>query len=183
MQTPESGYDNQYEERGFTAVPQMNAPQSPYPPQQGYQQPYYAPESAQPPQMGQGAVPPAGYQAPYQQPYQQPAPQQAQPQSEYYQAAYQPQQPDPFPQNRQAYQAPKQRNYNKLNMVLGIFIALLAVALIAIAVMQFASNPQVHTALVGVRTVEHAVENCSAMSWELTPEEMVLIDQHIEKLL
>ena len=38
MQTPESGYDNQYEERGFTAVPQ-----SPYPPEQGYQQPYYAP--------------------------------------------------------------------------------------------------------------------------------------------
>ena len=84
MQTPESGYDNQYEERGFTAVPQNNAPQAAYPPQpaQGYQQPYYA-QPGYPPQGGQGAVPPTGYavpQQPYQQPYQ-PVPQQPQPQN------------------------------------------------------------------------------------------------------
>ena len=157
MQTPESGYDNQYEERGFTAVPQNNAPQTAYPPQQpqGYQQPYYA-QPGYPPQGGQGAVPPAGYAVPqqnYQQPYQTAPQQQPQQQSEYYQASYQPQQPDPFPQNRQAYQAPKQSNYGRINMFLGIFIALLAVVLIAVAVMQFAGNPQVHTALVGDGTL------------------------------
>lgn len=152
MQTPESGYDNQYEQKGFTAVPQASAPQ----------QPYYAPQGPQIPTqpMGQTGMPQNAYgmqgQPVYQQPYQnpQPAPQQMQQQSEYYQSAYQQQQPDPFPQNRQApYQAPRQRNYNKLNLILGIFIALLAVALIAIAIFQFAANPQVHTALVGDGTL------------------------------
>ena len=156
MQTPESGYDNQYEQKGFTAVPQASAPQQPY------QQPYYAPQGPQIPTqpMGQTGMPQNAYgmqgQPVYQQPYQnpQPAPQQTQQQSEYYQSAYQQQQPDPFPQNRQApYQAPRQRNYNKLNLILGIFIALLAVALIAIAIFQFAANPQVHTALVGDGTL------------------------------
>lgn len=152
MQTPESGYDNQYEQKGFTAVPQASAPQQPY------QQPYYAPQGPQIPTqpMGQSGAEQNGYgaQGPVvYQPYQQPVQPQPQQQSEYYQSAYQPKAPDPFPQNRQPYQAPQPRNYNKLNLFLGIFIAILAVALIAIAILQFAANPQVHTALVGDGTL------------------------------
>lgn len=41
----------------------------------------------------------------------------------------------------------------------------------------------VDTALVGVRTVEHAKENCRAMEWELSNAEMSLIDSYINDLL
>ena len=144
MQTPGSGYDNQYENQGFTAVPNQG-----YAPQPPMQQPYYAPQG--------GQMPPSGMEQPYgyppqqpQQPVQQYAPQQ---QNEYYQPAYQPQEPAPFPQQRQVYQAPKQHNYNKLNVFLGVFIAILAIGLIAVAAMQIINNPQAHTASVGDGTL------------------------------
>ncbi|MBR5230836.1 MAG: hypothetical protein IKW00_01155 [Clostridia bacterium] len=154
MQTPESGYDNQYEQRGFTAVPQSGPQPQPY-----GQAPYYAQPGTQIPTqnaMGQPVMQQMPYppqQPPYgQQPY--PPQQPQQPQSEYYQDAYQPQQPDPFSQDaRVPYRAPKQTNYNKLNLFLGIFIALLAVMLIGVAFLKFAGNPQVHTALVGDGTL------------------------------
>lgn len=41
----------------------------------------------------------------------------------------------------------------------------------------------VHTALIGVRTVDHARDNCAAMSWELTHDELVFLDNEIKKLL
>ena len=40
----------------------------------------------------------------------------------------------------------------------------------------------VGTALVGVRSVEHAKENCSAFTWELTQEEMTRLDRKLEEL-
>lgn len=44
-------------------------------------------------------------------------------------------------------------------------------------------KPFVDTALVGVRTVEHAEENCRAMDWKLSDAEMALIDSKINDLL
>lgn len=41
----------------------------------------------------------------------------------------------------------------------------------------------VHTALIGVRTVEHAEVNCHAMDWELTGGEIMLLDEKIKELL
>lgn len=40
----------------------------------------------------------------------------------------------------------------------------------------------VDTALVGVRTVEHAKENCEAMTWELTADEIALLDEKTKSL-
>lgn len=44
-------------------------------------------------------------------------------------------------------------------------------------------KPFVDTALVGVRTVEHAEENCRAMDWELSDNEIATIDTKINELL
>ena len=41
----------------------------------------------------------------------------------------------------------------------------------------------VHTALIGVRTVEHANDNCAALSWELTGDELAYLDAEIDRLL
>ena len=38
------------------------------------------------------------------------------------------------------------------------------------------------TALVGVRTEEHAKENCAAMDWSLSPEEMSVLDSEVDRL-
>jgi aryl-alcohol dehydrogenase-like predicted oxidoreductase len=38
------------------------------------------------------------------------------------------------------------------------------------------------TALVGVRTEEHAVENCGAMNWSLNADEMAILDDEVERL-
>ena len=146
MQTPPSDQNNAYQKRGFTQVPQQSAPPAGMPhyaqPQPPFQQPV---QQAYPPQ-----------QDPYQpqaQPYQQPLQQDPyQPQSvpnEYQQQAYQPQQPAPFAQQSQApYQAPPQRNYGKLNLILGIVVALLVVVLSVFAVTQLSGGPQAHTAIV-----------------------------------
>lgn len=152
MQTSGSGYDNQYEQQGFTAVPNQG-----YAQQVPVQQPYYAPQGGQAPMqpqqggMGQSYQNPYGY--PQQnipvQPQNSPAPQQ----NEYYQPAYQAQEPAPFPEQRQVYQAPRQRNYNKLNLFLGIFIAILAIGLVTVAVLQLVNNPQMRTAAVSDGTL------------------------------
>lgn len=41
----------------------------------------------------------------------------------------------------------------------------------------------VHTALIGVRSVEHAKDNCAAMSWKLTEAEMAYLDREIKYIL
>jgi len=41
----------------------------------------------------------------------------------------------------------------------------------------------VHTALIGVRTAEHAKDNCRAMEWELTGDEIMFLDEKISNLL
>ena len=40
----------------------------------------------------------------------------------------------------------------------------------------------VGTALVGVRNEEEANENCSGLDWELTSEEIAMLDNEIERL-
>lgn len=40
----------------------------------------------------------------------------------------------------------------------------------------------VGTALIGVRSVEHAVENCSTFDWELTAEEIARLDAKLDEL-
>lgn len=40
----------------------------------------------------------------------------------------------------------------------------------------------VGTALVGVRNVEHALENCAAFDWKLSEEEMKLLDDELKRL-
>lgn len=40
----------------------------------------------------------------------------------------------------------------------------------------------VGTALVGARSERHAMENCAGMDWELTSEEMKMLDKKLEKL-
>ena len=37
------------------------------------------------------------------------------------------------------------------------------------------------TALVGVRSIEHADENCKTFDWKLTEEEMKILDSKIEE--
>ena len=154
MQTPGSGYDNNYEQQGFTQVPTQG-----FQPQQPVQQPYYPPQNPQmPPQGGMNAP----YGMPQQNGYGYPPqsasmPQQPQPapqQNAYYQPAYQAQEPAPFPQQRQApYQAPKQTNYNRLNLFLGFVIVLLIAGLGAAAFMQYMGGPRENTALVGDGTL------------------------------
>ena len=39
----------------------------------------------------------------------------------------------------------------------------------------------VGTALVGVRSIEHADENCKTFDWKLTEEEMKILDSKIEE--
>lgn len=41
----------------------------------------------------------------------------------------------------------------------------------------------IDTALIGVRTVEHAKDNSAAMKWELTGEEIAFLDSEIDRLL
>ena len=42
-------------------------------------------------------------------------------------------------------------------------------------------NAYVGTALVGVRSIEHADENCKTFDWKLTEEEMKILDSKIEE--
>lgn len=168
MQTPPNNNNqNDYTQRGFTPV--SNGAQQP-----NAAQPYAAPVQ-QPPvqqQVGPGAPPPyaqpvqqpQGYAAPnapyapqgqypqgqYPQQPAQPIPQQT---NEYYQSAYQPQQPDPFPQRQQPYRAPKKQSYGKLNLILGVVIAVLIIVLGAIAVSQLLGNQQTRTAYVSSGTL------------------------------
>jgi aryl-alcohol dehydrogenase-like predicted oxidoreductase len=51
-----------------------------------------------------------------------------------------------------------------------------------VAVNWVAQKEYVATALVGVRTSKHAVENCAAFDWKLTPEEMALLDDTVATL-
>lgn len=139
MQTPPSNeQNNAYEKRGFTQVPQ-SAP----PPGAGYvppqQQPYQQPAPQAYPQ-----------QIPYQQPQD---PMASPPQNEYQQSAYQPQQPAPFPQQQTPYQAPPQRNYGRLNLILGIIIALMVVVLAVFAVLNLSTKSSVRTAIVSAGTL------------------------------
>lgn len=43
-------------------------------------------------------------------------------------------------------------------------------------------KPYVGCALVGVRSVGHADENCAAFDWELTPDEMAVLDAELDRL-
>ena len=40
----------------------------------------------------------------------------------------------------------------------------------------------VDTAIVGVRSVKHAVENCSTTGWKLTKEEMQKLDEYVNNI-
>jgi len=51
-----------------------------------------------------------------------------------------------------------------------------------VAINWVAQKPFVATALVGVRTPEHAVENCAAFDWELSGEEIAVLDEAVERL-
>ncbi len=162
MQTPPNNANNSYEDRGFTAVPAGGQ-------QPAAGQPYYAPPQQVPvqQQVGPGAPPPYAQSVPAQgQPYArqqgqtyapqqgQASPQQPMPQqNEYHQNAYQPQQPDPFPQRQQPYHAPKQHGYGKVNLILGAVIGVLIIVLGAIAVSQMLGNSQTRTAYVSAGTL------------------------------
>ena len=45
----------------------------------------------------------------------------------------------------------------------------------------FTQKEYVGTALVGVRSIEHADENCKTFDWKLTEEEMKILDSKIEE--
>ena len=147
MQNPNNEPRNPYEQQGFTAVPSAGAPQG------GAE--YYAPQQPQVPvqtQVGEGMPPPyspaqpGGYQAyPPQQPYAQP--------NEYAQDAYQPQEPAPFQNTQMPYRAPRTHNYNRINIILGLVIAVLVVVLGAVAISQMFSRKQTRTALVSAGTL------------------------------
>ena len=142
MQTPENRQNNPYQQDGFTPVPAS------YPPQET-EAPYYAPPQPQVPvqqQVGPG-MPPV-YTPPAQGQYDPPQGQALPQQDEYYQAAYQPQQPAPFPAQQQPYRAPRQHNYSRINVILGMVIGVLMIVLAAIAVSQMAGRTQSHTARV-----------------------------------
>ena len=138
MQTPDNQQNNPYAQQGFTAVPSGSPPPAP-------EQPYFDAQYPQTPVQTQvpDGMPPA-YSAPGQPnaPY---APQaEANP---YQQSAYPAQQPDPFPQ-QQAYRAPRQRNYSRLNVILGLIVAALFIVLGVIAVSQLSGRRQANTARV-----------------------------------
>ena len=140
MQPPTNEQQNPYEQQGFTAVPQAYPPTAP-------EQPYYPPQQPEIPvqqQVGPGMPPP--YAAPGQQ---QPAYQNAPyAQDEYAQDAYMPQEPPPFQSAQRPYRAPKQRNYNHLNLMLGLIITGLLLVLGVIAVSQLMNRQRVITAMV-----------------------------------
>lgn len=140
MQPPTNEQQNPYEQQGFTAVPQAYPPTAP-------EQPYYPPQQPEipvQPQVGAGMPPP--YVAPGQQ---QPAYQNMPyPQDEYVQDAYMPQEPPPFQSTQRPYRAPRQRNYNRLNLMLGLIVTALLLVLGVIAVSQLMNRPQARTAMV-----------------------------------
>lgn len=142
MQPPTNDQSNPYEQQGFTAVPQAYPPSVP-------EQGYYPPQQPQipvQPQAGAGMPPPYA-------PTAQPAYTQPSPRDEYAQDAYQPQEPPPFQSTQRPYRAPRQRNYNRLNMMLGLIIAALLVVLAVIAVSQLLNRPQTRTAMVTAGTL------------------------------
>ena len=51
-----------------------------------------------------------------------------------------------------------------------------------VAINWVAQKDYVLTALVGVRTEAHAKENCAAMDWSLSPEEMSVLDSEVNRL-
>lgn len=51
-----------------------------------------------------------------------------------------------------------------------------------VAINWIAQKPFVGTALVGVRSKQHAIENCAGMDWELTMEEVKALDSELERL-
>ena len=147
MQPPTNEQQNPYEQQGFTAVPQAYPPTMPeqsfYPPQQ--------PEIPVQPQVGAGMPPPytpPGQQPMYNAPYGQPVPQ-----DEYAQDAYMPQEPPPFQSAQRPYRAPKQHNYNRLNLMLGLIVTALLLVLGVIAVSQLMNRQEVHTAMVTAGTL------------------------------
>jgi len=56
------------------------------------------------------------------------------------------------------------------------------VPLAQIAINWVAQKDHVLTALVGVRTDEHARENCAASDWTLSPDETAMLDAEVERL-
>ncbi|MBQ7455812.1 MAG: hypothetical protein IJS53_05150 [Clostridia bacterium] len=149
MQTPENPQNNPYEQQGFTAVPAGPVPQAPEAAYYGAQAPHTPVQQQVPEGMPPAYSPAAQYapqgQAPYQQAAYQQAPYAPNP---YQQSAYPAQQPDPFPQQPPHYRAPRQRNYSKLNIALGMVVVAMLVILGAIAISQFAGRKQTNTARV-----------------------------------
>lgn len=145
MQTPTNDQNNPYEQQGFTAVPQAYPPNAP-------EQPYYPPQPDVPVQQQVGAGMPPTYVPPGQQgynpPYQQPSPQ-----NEYAQDAFMPQTPPPFQSAQRPYQAPRERGYNRINLILGLIITGLLVVLGVIAVSQLMGRQQTRTAMVTAGTL------------------------------
>ena len=117
--------------------------QDPYAPQQGNYPPQQNPYAPQ-----QGTYPPQqNAYAPQQDPYAQQQPEE----NEYYQSAYQPQQPVPFQNTQQPYQAPYRKNH--LNIILGAIVAVLAVVLGVIAISQMVKRQPASTARVMAGTL------------------------------
>ncbi|MDR3138580.1 MAG: aldo/keto reductase [Treponema sp.] len=56
------------------------------------------------------------------------------------------------------------------------------VPLAQIAINWVVQKDFVLTALVGVRTDDHARENCAAMDWQMNEEELTLLDGEVSRL-
>ena len=80
------------------------------------------------------------------------------------------------------YKEPKFSNIQKLLKVMDGIAEKHNVPVAQVAINWSLSQSIVGTALVGVRNVEQAVENCNAFNWELSKEEINILDNEMKEL-
>ena len=80
------------------------------------------------------------------------------------------------------YKEPKFSNIQELLKVMDTIAEKHNVPVAQVAINWSLSQSIVGTALVGVRNVEQAVENCSAFDWELSKEEIETLDNKMKEL-
>ena len=80
------------------------------------------------------------------------------------------------------FREPKFSKIQELLKVMDGIAATHNVSLSEVAINWSTQKPYVATALVGVRSPRHAEENCAALDWELSKDEMALLDNTLDTL-
>lgn len=80
------------------------------------------------------------------------------------------------------YQEPKFSRTMELLKVLDVYAQKYERPVAQVTINWSTQNPYVDTALMGVRNIQEAMENCAAMDWKLLPEEIAEINKAVQKV-